>query len=218
MRHKAFSKRKNKGDTDSNAKPKLKTQRSKLFQSLPSNSSSGKSSGVESQFSDLVVHRNPLYYMARDEIGVMEKLAKIIEFRRMRFEEPIEIPSSKHSMIHEGLRTSVQQLHIPGLELDPKKKKRSLRRSLREHLTSPRGHKSTELSHLQPYRTTEKKKKRQSAEVPSSPRTKPLSARMSDDTNLTSVPGRGRAATTVLEPPFLAIFDEHGKPERNVKI
>lgn len=171
---------------------------------------------MEHNFKDLKTTKNPLYYMARDEIGVMEKLVKIMEFRKIGVEPIVQLREEKidHEQLKPKLRISgllkntgsdTGKLLFPG-KYDKKDKihRRSIKKSVKEHL-SPRGHKSIDLSgHLSPYRTSERKKKCVSVESKYS--CSPTSARASkSETPVNNV--RERAATTVL--PIPEFFDSN---------
>jgi len=147
VRQRAFSKRKVKGEDGSRPKT-LKTQKSKLFLMNTYNNENTKKDP------DLKEYRNPLYYIARDEIGAASKLLKLMEFRRL-LDKPSATKQAKRSQVpKEGSSESLREMD--------KKKKRSLRKSMR-NMASPRSHKSTEYvspREYSSYRTSRSKTKR----------------------------------------------------------
>lgn len=203
MRQKLLVKRKGKSGSDGSHhdnRPRTKNQKSKI--SLPSYSNFAMLTKQENTYKDLKVTINPIYQMARNEIGVMEKLAKILEFRRLKFEQQQQQQNCSDSHIEEDKNFAEEfkdALLSPTGSIGKRKRsyRKSLKKSIREH-RSPRTHRSADFrrtdSPALPYRTSDRKKKPE-------PIPEPLAGQFSDITNFTTNDG------TKIPPSLLTLFN-----------
>merc|ERR1712100_267284 len=172
---KRISGRRSNGKGDDNNTPKLRKQKSKLFQAAQL-----RTSDVDNRISDLQYHKNPIYTLFNEDERSKHKLEKILEFRSLKLQSQfLPAPKEESKFSRSKIATSTPDPVVFTLDLSQnnntepenvqsKKGIRALRRSLvKNHLLpSPRGtKKEKEKEHPPIYRTSEKKKKRSSLEL-----------------------------------------------------